>query len=63
MMPDCDMCDAENEFLKTVVGSRQDVSFIYVIPFGNKEKTLESAQNKYALNPYFDNGSMLSRKL
>lgn len=63
MMPDCDMCDAENEFLKTVVGNRQDVSFIYVIPFGNKEKTLELAQNKYALKPFFDNGSMLSRKL
>ena len=63
MMPDCDMCDKENEFLKTIVDKRQDVSFIYVIPFGNKEKTLELAQNKYALKPFFDNGSMLSRKL
>jgi len=63
MMPDCDMCDVEDEFLKTVVGNHQDVSFIYVIPFGNKEKTLELAQNKSALKPYFDNGSMLSRKL
>ena len=63
VMPDCDMCDTENEFLKTVVGNRQDVRFIYVIPFGNKEKTLELAQNKYALNPFFDDGSMLSKKL
>lgn len=63
MMPDCDMCDAENEFLRSVVANHQDVSFIYVIPFGNKQKTLELAQNKYALKPYFDDGSMLSKKL
>lgn len=63
MMPDCDMCDAEDKFLKTVIGNRQDVSFIYIIPFGNKENTLKMAQDKYTLKPFFDNGSMLSRKL
>src|SRR5436190_627636 len=36
MMADCAPCDQENEFLKTVVDSRKDVSFVYVIPFGNK---------------------------
>lgn len=63
VMPDCDMCDVENEFLSTVVNNQQDIKFIYIIPFGNKEKTLKLAQDKYALKPYFDTGSMLSRKL
>lgn len=40
MMPDCQPCDQENDFLKTVAGSRQDVSFLYVIPFGNKNQVL-----------------------
>lgn len=63
MMPDCEPCDREDEFLKTVTGSRPDVSFIYVIPFGNKDETLRAARSKYALEPFFDVGSTLSREL
>jgi hypothetical protein len=63
MMPDCKPCDQENEFLKTVVNSHKKLSFIYVIPFGNKEDVLKLAQDKYALEPFFDDGSMLARKL
>lgn len=62
-MTDCKPCDDENEFLKTVIGSRQDVSFIYVIPFGIKDEALKAAQGKYAAETFFDNGSMLSRSL
>ena len=63
MMPDCKPCDQEDEFLKTVVGRRQDVRFVYVIPFGNKEQALQSARSKYTLEPFFDVGSGLSREL
>lgn len=63
MMPDCPPCDQENEFLKTVVDSRKDVSFFYVIPFGNKGLVLKSAQSKYAFEPFYDDGSNLSKKL
>ncbi len=63
MMPDCIPCDQENEFLKTVAGARRDVSFIYVIPFGSKDQSLAQARSKYALEPFFDEGSSLSRKL
>lgn len=63
MMPDCESCDQENEFLKTVVNSRKDVRFVYVIPFGSKDENLRLAHDKYALEPFFDVGSNLSRKL
>ena len=63
MMPDCEACDQENEFLKTVVNSRKDVRFIFVIPFGNKDENLKLAHGKYSLEPFFDVGSNLSRKL
>lgn len=63
MMPDCKPCDTEHEFLKLVAGTRQDVSFVYVIPFGDKDQTLRAARDKYALDPFFDLGSGLSRKL
>lgn len=63
MMPDCPPCDQEDEFLKTVADSRKDVSFLYVLPFGNKDLVLKLAQSKYSLEPFYDNGSNLSRKL
>jgi hypothetical protein len=63
IMPDCNSCDQENEFLKTVVNTGKGVNFIYIIPFGNKEETLKLAHEKYALEPFFDEGSMLARKL
>lgn len=63
MMPDCQPCDKENEFLKTVAGDRQDVKFLYVIPFGNKDMSLKMAQAKYAFDPFYDRGSNLSRSL
>jgi len=63
MMPDCVPCDQENEFLKTIVDSRKDIPFFYVIPFGNKKLVLKSAQTKYALEPVYDKGSNLARTL
>lgn len=63
MMPDCEPCDREHAFLKTVAGSRQDLRFLYVIPFGNKDEVLKMAQAKYALAPFYDRGSNLSRSL
>lgn len=63
MMPDCEPCDRENLFLKTIAGSRQDLKFLYVIPFGNKDESLKIAQAKYSLAPFYDRGSNLSRSL
>lgn len=59
----CKPCDDENEFLKTLVGSRKDVGFYYVIPFGKKDQVLREAESKYAFETFFDEGSMLSRSL
>ena len=63
MMPDCEPCDRENAFLRTVADSHQDLKFLYVIPFGNKAEGLKTAQTKYALAPFYDRGSNLSRSL
>ena len=63
MMPDCEPCDRENTFLKTIVSNRQDLKFLYIIPFGNKDESLKRAQAKYALTPFYDRGSNLSRSL
>ncbi len=62
-MPDCSPCDQENEFLKTVGTTRKDVTFFDIIPFGDKNQALKSAQSKYAFETFFDDGSMLSRSL
>lgn len=62
-MVDCEPCDDEDRFLKTVMDSRQDIRFIYVIPFGNKQQALQLAQNKYAVETFYDSGSMLSKNL
>ena len=60
---ECSPCDQENEFLNTIAGSRKDVSFFYVIPFGKKDQALKAAQSKYAFETLFDEHSMLSRSL
>ena len=59
----CEICDREDDFLATVVGSRKDVSFYYIIPFGMKDMVLKSAQEKYALDTYFDEESTIAKKL
>jgi hypothetical protein len=63
MMPDCKPCDQENEFLKTVAGNREDVRFVYVTPFGRKDSVLKMAQERYALEPFYDEGVTISREL
>jgi len=60
---ECSPCDQENEFLKTVVDSRKDVRFFYVIPFGKREEALKTAQSKYAFETFLDDHSMVSRSL
>ena len=62
-LTDCPPCDKENEFLKTVITSRPDVKFFYVIPFGNRQQVLKAAQEKYSFETFFDDGSMLIRSL
>lgn len=59
----CEPCDQENEFLRTVIGNRKDVNFFYVIPMGVKADVLREAQEKYAFETFFDEGSMLAKKL
>ncbi len=60
---ECFPCDQENQFLKSAVGNRKDVSFFYVIPFGKKDEALKAAQSKYSFETFFDQSSMLSRSL
>ena len=59
----CKPCDQENEFLKTAISNRKDINFFYVIPMGVKADVLREAQEKYAFETFFDEGSMLAKKL
>lgn len=62
-MTDCDYCDEEDKFLRTVAGIRKDVSYIYVIPFGAKDAALGLAQSKYGFETFYDEGSTVSKSL
>jgi len=59
----CKPCDQENEFLRTVINTRNDISFFYVIPMGIKTEALKEARDKYCLETFFDQGSILAKKL
>lgn len=59
----CKPCDQENEFLRTVINTRNDISFFYVIPMGIKTEALREARDKYCLETFFDQGSILAKKL
>ena len=62
-LTNCKPCDQENEFLKTVISNRKDISFFYVIPMGVKADVLREAHAKYAFETFYDEGSMLARNL
>jgi len=62
-LSECEPCDQENAFLKTAAANNKNVRFYDVIPFGQKEQALQTAQSKYAFETYFDDHSMLSRSL
>lgn len=59
----CEICDREDDFLATVVGSRKDVAFYHIIPFGPKDEVLKSAKEKYAFETYFDEDSTIAKTL
>lgn len=63
VQPDCNACNKESAFLKTVVGRRDDVSFYGVIPFGDRQTSLESAERKYPFKVYYDEGYQLGGSL
>lgn len=63
VMPDCQPCDQEDQFLRTVIDSRKDVRFIYVIPFGSQEATLKLAKDRYASEAFYDRGRNLGKTL
>ena len=60
---ECEPCNLENEFLKTVISTRKDIKFVFVIPFGVKDTALKLAQNKYSPETFFDEHPKLSRTL
>ena len=60
---ECEPCDQENAFLKTAAVNNKSVKFYDVIPFGQKDQALKTAQRKYAFETFFDEHSMLSRSL
>jgi hypothetical protein len=59
----CQICGPENEYLKTVADSHKEIKFFNVIPFGDKDEVLKTAQKNYTFETYYDDGSMLSRSL
>lgn len=60
---ECNACHKESEFLETVVGRRNDVSFYGVIPFGNKEIALETAKKVFPFKVLYDEGFRLAPAL
>ncbi len=57
---DCNACDNESQFLRSVYNRRNDVRFYAIVSFGRKE-SLESAANKYPFGIYADAGGLASK--
>jgi peroxiredoxin len=60
---DCDACQKESEFLKTVVGQRQDMRFYGVISFGDMETSLQTAKQKFPFKVFYDRRFQLAGQL
>lgn len=60
---DCDACMKESEFLKDLVSKRPDVRFYGVISFGDMERSLREAKQKFPFEVFYDRGFKLARQL
>ena len=57
---DCDACETDGKFLRTVLDRRKDVAFYGIIPFGQRPEP-EAAAQKFPFNVFYDqNGSFVS---
>lgn len=60
---DCDACQKESDFLKSVVDKRPDVRFYGVISFGDMESSLKLAKEKFPFAVFYDRGFRLAGQL
>jgi thiol-disulfide isomerase/thioredoxin len=60
--PDCSACQAESDFLRTVINRRSDVSFYGIVSFG-KKLTATEAGELFPFKVFYDDGSLLGPKL
>jgi peroxiredoxin len=60
---DCDACMKESEFLNGLVSKRADIRFYGVISFGDMEKSLREAKQKFPFEVFYDRGFKLARQL
>ena len=61
--PDCKACQKESEFLKGLVSKRADVRFYGVISYGDMERALREAKQKFPFEVYYDRGFKLASQL
>lgn len=57
---DCEACLKESQFLKTIVGKRNDVPFYGVISFGDKDQALREAKTKFPFKVFYDQNFKLA---
>lgn len=60
---DCDACEKEAEFLRTVVRSRSDIPFYGVVSFGDKELSLREGRDKFPFKLLYDEHHQLAGSL
>lgn len=61
--PDCEACMRESQFLRTVVGKRNDVPFYGVVSFGDPNVALREAKEKFPFKVFYDKNLGLSGQL
>jgi thiol-disulfide isomerase/thioredoxin len=63
MTSECPLCVEEGQFLRTVIGKRDDVRFYGVVPYGTDKEVLREAADKFPFKLFFDEGYRLRRAL
>lgn len=60
---ECSLCVEEGQFLRTVMGKRDDIRFYGVVPYGVDKEVLREAGDKFPFKLFFDEGYRLRRAL
>jgi peroxiredoxin len=51
---DCDACETESKFLRTVLDRRKDVAFYGIVPFGQRPESADAAAQKFPFRVFYD---------
>ncbi|HLG17340.1 MAG TPA: redoxin family protein [Blastocatellia bacterium] len=63
LIPHCEPCQREGEFLNTILNRRKDVRFYGVVSFGERQSVLQAAASEFSIKVFYDRDLRIGHSL